>query len=361
MGKQIIIYKQEESKQRRVLPPLWPGQATRGSSDGSMMSENSDEEQYTCRFCEKVLYSPRSLQIHEDRHRETLKFSCIYCDKTFPTQTTLARHERTHTGEEEYPCAECDAGFSDKAALVNHTVKMHTVQIEQCDLSQSINVDRKAYISTMDSIKSSQNKQSTPAPQMRSFPISSKSENYVSTTTKSEGSKEARFQCGYCDKSFATPSKVKRHILTHTGEKPFVCQFCQRGFSQKVHMMEHISKHHADESLKAQQDAAASAAAQAAVAQAQAPAPLIKTIAQQKTVGTPVFTSQSISQTSGLALTQGSTLVRLPTNQTFTATQVSLADRLTGENGGTNSLLLCDRLNQGSRCLGLSNRGLSRC
>ena len=300
-----------------------------------MMSEASDEEQYSCRFCEKVLYSPRSLQIHEDRHRETLKFSCIYCDKTFPTQTTLARHERTHTGEEEYPCAECDAGFPDKTALVNHTVKMHTVQIEQCDLTQSINVERKSYISNMESIKSSQNKQSPDPPQIRSFPISSKSENYVSTTTKSEGSKEARFQCGYCDKSFATPSKVKRHILTHTGEKPFVCQFCQRGFSQKVHMMEHISKHHADESLKAQQDAAANAAAQAAVAQAQAPAPLIKTIAQQqqqqqqqqKVVGAgQVFSSGALSQGSGLTLSQGSTLVRLPTNQTFTATQVSLAD-----------------------------------
>ena len=289
----------------------------------TMMSEQSDEEQqYTCRFCEKVLYSPRSLQIHEDRHRETLKFSCIYCDKTFPTQTTLARHERTHTGEEEYPCAECDAGFSDKTALVNHTVKMHTVQIEQCDLTQSITVDRKSYISNMESIKSSQNKQSTPPPQIRSFPISSKSENYVSTTTKSEGSKEARFQCGYCDKSFATPSKVKRHILTHTGEKPFVCQFCQRGFSQKVHMMEHISKHHADESLKAQQDAAANAAAQAAVAQAQAPAPLIKNLTQQKVSGGGVYSSQALSQ----ALSQGSTLVRLPTNQTFTATQVSMAD-----------------------------------
>merc|ERR1719350_1814927 len=291
------------------------------------MSENSDEDQFTCRYCEKVLYSARSLQIHEDRHTETLKYRCIYCDKTFPSQSSMTRHERTHTGEKEYPCVVCDAGFRERKSLVNHITKMHPMHVDNCDLTQSVPVDRKAYLANMESIKSSQNKQINPPPQIRSFPIpSSKSENYVSTTTKSEGSKEARFQCGYCDKSFATPSKVKRHILTHTGEKPFVCQFCQRGFSQKVHMMEHISKHHADESLKAQQDAAASAAAQAAVAQAQAPAPLIKTIAQQKTVGTPVFTSQSISQTSGLALTQGSTLVRLPTNQTFTATQVSLAD-----------------------------------
>ena len=43
-------------------------------------------------------------------------------------------------------------------------------------------------------------------------------------------------------------------------------------------------------------------------------------------IGALVTDSQSLSQTSGLALTQGSTLVRLPTNQTFTATQVSLAD-----------------------------------
>ncbi len=84
----------------------------------------------------------------------------------------------------------------------------------------------------------------------------SKGEKYVSTSTRTshgEGSKEVRFQCGYCDKSFAKPSLVKKHIFTHTGEKLFVCQFCQRGFSQKAHMMEHISKEHADATLKAQQ------------------------------------------------------------------------------------------------------------
>ena len=164
---------------------------------------------------------------------------------------------------------------------------MHPVN---CDLTQSVSVDNRktTYLVNMESIKPSQ---TTPVSTTLVSPKSS--ENYVSTTTRNpEGSKEARFQCGYCDKSFATPSKVKRHILTHTGEKPFVCQFCQRGFSQKVHMMEHISKHHADESVKAQQDAAASAAAQAAAIAASAPAPMIRTLANTKTQ---VFSGQNIA------------------------------------------------------------------
>lgn len=113
-----------------------------------------------------------------------------------------------------------------------------------CDLTQSVTVDTRktTYLVNMESIKSpsSSTKQvvsttiNNPT-QIQSLSSSKSSENFVSTTTRTDGgNKEARFQCGYCDKSFATPSKVKRHILTHTGEKPFVCQFCQRGFSQKV-------------------------------------------------------------------------------------------------------------------------------
>ena len=300
MGKQIIIYKQANQDES-------PVKSTHSSSTGissglsrsvsdvnqERMSENSDEDQFVCRYCEKVLYSARSLQIHEDKHTETLKYRCIYCDKTFPSQSTLSRHERAHTGQtEDYDCNLCEESFTERVSLVNHITKMHPVNVN-CDLSQSVSVTTgkgATYLVNMESIKPSQTKPVNNSTQIRNL-TSSKSENYVSTTTRSEGSKEARFQCGYCDKSFATPSKVKRHILTHTGEKPFVCQFCQRGFSQKVHMMEHISKHHADESLKAQQDAAASAAAQAAAAAAAAPAPLIRTLPNNKTV----YTSQNIT------------------------------------------------------------------
>ena len=279
------------------------------------MTEIVIEDQFICRFCDKPLYSARSLQIHEDKHTENLKFQCTYCDKTFPSLNYLTRHEQTHAGDKDYLCPFCEFGFNEKDSLVNHITKMHSIQLSSAD---TISVeDRKPFLTTsLETIKSSQTK--PVSQQIRNFPVtSSKSENYVSTTTRSEGSKEARFQCGYCDKSFATPSKVKRHILTHTGEKPFVCQFCQRGFSQKVHMMEHISKHHADESLKAQQEAAAAAAAAAAVAQAAAPAPLIKTLPSNKTM----YATQTIA-TSPLINSSQSQLRLQSSQQTFTTAQM---------------------------------------
>ncbi len=275
------------------------------------MTECVIEEQFICRYCDKPLYSPRSLQLHEDKHTENLKFQCTYCDKTFPNLNSLTRHEQTHSGDKDYLCPFCELGFNEKNSLVNHITKMHSIHLNTSDLQTE---ERKPFLSNLETIKSSQKPIQTQ--QIRNFPVtSSKSENYVSTTTRAEGSKEARFQCGYCEKSFATPSKVKRHILTHTGEKPFVCQFCQRGFSQKVHMMEHISKHHADESLKAQQEAAAAAAAAAAVAQAAAPAPLIKTLPSNKIYATQTITTSPLINSSQSQL-------RLPSSQTITTAQV---------------------------------------
>ena len=47
-----------------------------------------------------------------------------------------------------------------------------------------------------------------------------------------------------CGKRFITPSKLHRHMLSHTGERPHTCQFCLRQFSQSSNMKLHILKIH---------------------------------------------------------------------------------------------------------------------
>ena len=53
-----------------------------------------------------------------------------------------------------------------------------------------------------------------------------------------------RHECVYCGKRFPTPSKLQRHSLSHTGEKPFSCNVCLKKFSQMAHLRNHLRQAH---------------------------------------------------------------------------------------------------------------------
>ena len=52
--------------------------------------------------------------------------------------------------------------------------------------------------------------------------------------------------CHICGKVFGDSTRIKRHLLSHSKEKPFKCHLCGWGFHQKCNMERHLASHTAE-------------------------------------------------------------------------------------------------------------------
>ncbi|CAL8318840.1 unnamed protein product [Lota lota] len=56
--------------------------------------------------------------------------------------------------------------------------------------------------------------------------------------------RRAALTCGTCGRTFTRTADVRRHQLTHTGERPFRCSQCDRTFQHSWDLAKHETKHH---------------------------------------------------------------------------------------------------------------------
>ena len=56
-----------------------------------------------------------------------------------------------------------------------------------------------------------------------------------------------RYVCRWCGRTFDRISNLKRHVLLHSGIKPFKCLYCNYRAVQKVNVVQHVASRHRDE------------------------------------------------------------------------------------------------------------------
>lgn len=53
--------------------------------------------------------------------------------------------------------------------------------------------------------------------------------------------------CEVCGIRMLKPSELKRHIMKHTGEKPFKCEYCEMAYRRNDELRNHIQKKHGEQ------------------------------------------------------------------------------------------------------------------
>ncbi|KAL1402465.1 hypothetical protein pipiens_019743 [Culex pipiens pipiens] len=152
-----------------------------------------------CKICSETFYKPSLLRNHMTQKHQL--YMCEICHETFGSLSwfvqhksmkhrkrpacsncELAKHILTHTKTKNTVCEICGSRFTRKESLKMHVKRVH------------------------------------------------------------EGYRP--HECSLCGLKFSLICLLKRHMYTHTGEKPFKCQLCPQAYAQTNDLVKHVARVH---------------------------------------------------------------------------------------------------------------------
>lgn len=185
---------------------------------------------HICNICLKHFETPSKLARHYLIHTGQKPFECKVCHKTFRQFVHLERHQLTHSLP--FKCNTCQRYFKNLKTFIKHQ-QLHN-ETNQNDVRQIRRLledkqEKPAYGMYR---TSTTEKRLTRQPKSKSDP----------TYNSAKKGKNVH-ACTNCGKTFPSRSKLERHALIHTGQRPFKCALCGKSFRQSTHLKIHQLTH----------------------------------------------------------------------------------------------------------------------
>ncbi|KAM8807177.1 zinc finger protein 770 [Eudromia elegans] len=190
---------------------------------------------YICDICYKQFETPSKLARHYLIHTGQKPFECHVCHKTFRQLVHLDRHRLTHNLP--FKCIVCHRNFKNLITFFKHQ-QLHNENYQN-DIKQAEKpVDSKQDNGFYGVFQCSVCWKSFTTEEKWMLHQCPKAENLRFTRMRKK-----THPCESCNKTFPSRSKLQRHFLIHTGQKPFQCSSCGKSFRQSTHLKIHQLTH----------------------------------------------------------------------------------------------------------------------
>ncbi|KAJ9594206.1 hypothetical protein L9F63_014366, partial [Diploptera punctata] len=145
-------------------------------------------------------------------------------------------HDAVHKKEKKFKCSECESTFVQRDRLMQH-FRVHTLQEIECMICGHKTKHKTALRRHM-LIHTGE----------RPFECEFCGGKFADRSTLVNHRRihtgERPFSCKECGKTFARIVHLQAHLRSHSNERPFPCHLCPSSFKTKAHLVKHLSSIH---------------------------------------------------------------------------------------------------------------------